>query len=85
MNIKITDLVLSLLLVVMFFVSFYLFVYKPKQKDIETITNVVTIHDTVYSHKADTIHDTVVKIKRVYIEKEPFKSDIPSTVLFKKE
>jgi preprotein translocase subunit YajC len=65
MNIKITDLVLSLLLVVMFFVSFYLFVYKPKQKDIETITNVVTIHDTVYSHKADTIHDTVVKIKRV--------------------
>jgi hypothetical protein len=56
---------------------------KHNKKDVETITDVVIIHDTIYH--TDTIHDTVVKIKRVYIEKEPFKSDIPSTVLFKKE
>lgn len=83
MNIKITDIALSLILVIIFFVSLYLFGYKSKQKDVETITNVVTIHDTLYI--TDTIHDTVVKTKRVYIEKEPFKSNIPSTIMFNKE
>ncbi len=42
--------------------------------------NVTTvIHDTIIKT------DTVFKVKNVYITKEPFKSDIPSTILFKKE
>jgi hypothetical protein len=53
--------------------------YKTK----ETLAINDTIHETFAIN--DTIHDTVVKIKKVYIVKEAFKSNMPSTILFKKE